>query len=1593
MSCNSKIYFKQKYYMNIFNKNKNFIVDSTHDKYYKFIPISDKDKYKINFFIKDKMINNEILTLNIEISEDIKKIYANNKNIESNKNVLIFNNDNKEITIIFEGVAEKSYVKIKKNTLYSLIMINNDKYELDKNKDKDESKKDVKDKKDKKDKDKHNHDKDESKKDKDKDKDKDKHNHDKDESKKDKDKDKHNHDKDESKKDKDKYNHDKDESKKDKDKHNHNKDESKKDKHNPNHDKDESKKDKHNNHDKDESKKDKHNHNHDKDESKKDKHNKNESEKNEYKKDKHTKNKSDNDSFITDKSNNNSSTTNKSKKNKFNNDSSVTDKSKKHKYDFIDDSSIIDKSNNGSSSIDTTITDETIPIINMHKQNKNTTDYKMSENLTKIINSNNISEQDKKKIQHYDMYKKNSGNTNTFLSNGLKNKLNIPRKIVKTKKNTNKFDSNINTDKSNTNFHNNLINRFEYIDYIICNQQNSGNFEHNSNNFKQSKQIYGVSNYSDNFLLFNNNNNISCVEHKNENENENEYSVYEYDKFNTEINDKINNKIDVNSNAIGIKNNIIYTTNELTIIVLCNEPIGINNIDDINNIKNICNIKNINSIIFIVIHNDVDTFNNLNNLDDINEIKNNTTINLQIINNVNNNNNILNEILQIVNTDVILFLDSAQNITQTIIEKNISMLTNINAIGLFNSNYYDGKINLTNIKHIDLNGLMMTKNIYKNIKFDNYINNIFDIGIDVSFQLANMNCEIIVCNSENIENTNIQITHGQICENKSLKNSLNSNHKNYRNYKYLCYKWKIDDNFVNYDYIDEIKFDFLEKDNLSLFYNKKFVLIDEAKQIILKFIKNKKVYLVMSHWGYPSYGGGENWLIDTMTWMASNEKYASIMICFYDQTNKKYFSNLNIITENNKMYIQMPLNYFYLIRMLKLINPVCVSHQGLNRMLYLELSNILNIPFITGFCFWQNIVTHNKCVNIDMLNNNLTKCDEFNIICEKSEYVYSSSTFVNDIIYKYHNTKLDVIDTISDVQHYKINEFKNQQYVTIINIHKLKGGWMLLNLLTNLNLDIPLLLVLTEPCEEFDSKIKMFVNERNIYSTKKTILYEKKMDDVKQIYEKTKILLIGSLVDETFCKVAYEGMKNKIPILSTNCGNLKYLLDGYSDFVEQNALLWCDKINEIYNNDNYLKEMSNRMPINNINDESIKNKFVNIVENIKIKNKFELCNNNIGILCPWCDQGLGVQSREYYLELTKHNYSVHVMSFKPYVVSNNLNINNTNIVNTDKTNCNHNLFQTDVDEWNYPNVNYYKNNRDHININDILDFIGKSKIKHMIFIELCFENLFEIVLIFKAFGIKCYGIPNIETFRYGELTKHTYFDNIFCNNYMTYDLLKQCNLKNLSYLGFKINHPFFTYKNIENIRNADKTINFFVMGGLNSIIRKNIKKICDLFDTLKTYESKNKLILHVYIQGDQIPDNLNYNNDNIIINIKNLTYKEISDLYKINDIFLHMGSHEGLGLGLYEAISCGTAVLTINNCPNNEVIIEQINGWTINYTCEHLIDNNMSITKKSMFDSEHFIEKIKHIDNTFDKSQMYESIKKYNELHDCDYIKNMIKYF
>jgi len=762
---------------------------------------------------------------------------------------------------------------------------------------------------------------------------------------------------------------------------------------------------------------------------------------------------------------------------------------------------------------------------------------------------------------------------------------------------------------------------------------------------------------------------------------------------------------------------------------------------------------------------------------------------------------------------------------------------------------------------------------------------------------------------------------------------------------------------------------YLDEENLKKIadgdlYNQIDIEIDDKlMRLISDKDYEKPIYLVLAEWGYPPFGGGECWLIDTMKWM-TERGFSCYYIYFSDHSKNKVFDRINIISSQYGYFIQFPPQTLQLLKFIKLLNPTVISNQGLNRMKYMKIANVLEKPFITGFCFWHDLLqmsdTPGDVFNQNMINKTLVGDENFKVIYNNSAACYVCGQFVGDIVKKVHNIDLNVINTIADESHYQIDNQENNIYVTVVNICGLKGGYILEDIINNTSKSIPFYLIDSQnSADNVNQRLEQLIISRNSVESVKSIYHKGSVPDIKAIYKKTKILLIPSLVDETFCRVAYEGMMNGIPILSTRNGNLKYLMDGYADFLDEDPKQWSSKINQIYADDDYLNMMRRRQK--SIDRQADKNKFEEqIYQSIANKSSDYFNVNNIGIFCPWADQGLGIQCREYYDILHKNGYNVSIFSFKPY--------------HSTKENP---RMQTDYAEWDYKNIYYTKSLREEVSIEEFLDYIHQYKIKKIIIVETCYNKIFEIAKLCKLLSIQVIGIPNLETMRYSEVYKHHIFDKIVCNNTMTYDILSKYFPRKVDLLGFRIlNKNFANKKHLQGDHNS-----LFCCGGLNALTRKNIDKVMEAFKELEIEKKIKNFKLYVYIQGVEVPQNINkYASDNIIIKVGAKSYKEIAQLYKDHDIFVHMGDHEGLGLGFYESLACGTPVFTIDTPPNNEIIKEGHNGWLVKCDYGKLTDNNEGIVKKAMISSRDIKSKLTQIINGYNRQEMHISTIK-------DYIK------
>lgn len=698
------------------------------------------------------------------------------------------------------------------------------------------------------------------------------------------------------------------------------------------------------------------------------------------------------------------------------------------------------------------------------------------------------------------------------------------------------------------------------------------------------------------------------------------------------------------------------------------------------------------------------------------------------------------------------------------------------------------------------------------------------------------------------------------------------------------------------------------------------------------------LYLIVSDWGWPLFGGGEQFLYDTMKW-ASDLGMKVLWICFSTPKSKFLIDN-QIQTKYGEIY-QMAGGFSVksLRNKLLAVKPKIVHHQGNYRLPIMNVCNELSIPFMTGFHFWTDAIILGKSGNQEILQHHDHQVSrDFKEILDKSTLVYSCSDFLREAILKVSGYNLlPMIYPCSLEERIKVDPLVEKKYVTMINIHQLKGGEIFLQAIRR-SPDIPFLGICTEYySENLDNQIKAAMSGESKYLTR--------VENIQEIYSQTRVLLVPSLVDETFCKVAQEGIVNRIPIIATNKGNLFYLLKDAAILLDEKDIDgWIRNIRELYFDWEKRNQLIKRSRLSY-------SKYNEKLSFYQFKNCLDCClsppiERHIALYVPWGDQGLGIQARNYSQFLQSINYKVYIFSFCPYFCQNNSK-----------------EIQKNPSEWlDYDDIYYSSNNREKVTDQEIISFLDKYQIDTLMILETCFYRVFEIAQHCRDREIKTTAIPNLEIVRKNEISQHRVFDQILCNNMMTLEKFRSLGFDNSCYLGYSI----FNIKDLPE-KNLSDQIEFFCSGGLNAITRKECLKVCQAFDLASKAAPQIRLTLT--IQGNQIPKEINnyQNHSKIKLIIDHLPYEKILKIYRQNHVYIHVSRHEGLGLGFYEAISTGTPVLTLDTPPHNEIIFDSISGWTIPCHYAKMTDNTQGIVESAIFEITDLADKIIEIASNRDE--------------------------
>ena len=728
----------------------------------------------------------------------------------------------------------------------------------------------------------------------------------------------------------------------------------------------------------------------------------------------------------------------------------------------------------------------------------------------------------------------------------------------------------------------------------------------------------------------------------------------------------------------------------------------------------------------------------------------------------------------------------------------------------------------------------------------------------------------------------------------------------------------------------------------------------------MDFLKGKR-YCIVSKWCYP-FGGGEEFLYQTMDWASNNgmecywlsftknnkpfdeldikdaEKYSSSSATDGDSKEQcvRIHDGSSSTPKGKLINIPGSLTSQTLYNWLKLLKPDIVHHQGHDRLLFYEVCESLRIEFLSGFHFWTGaLILDPLYLNTEILKNykkHKTDPELSNLINRKYCNLYTVTPFVTECIEKITGYKIyNNIFASSSLSKCKIENMDVQKntYVSIINIHKSKGGELLLYLLKELP-DISFLGVKTESMsEELDAKLEKAVKKNPL---SKII---NRVSNPTEIYKQTKIFLAPSIVDETFCRTVNEAMMNGIPVLTTGYGNLKYLVDNDKYIIPfEEKERWKRTILDLYNNPNSFQKASSYClkKYNDYSEQKAIDQFTCTVTNVLKKSK----ENNVMIFTPWCDQGLGIQSRNYYNILQHNGLNVMIFAVKPYNANNCIEL------------------QKNPEEWAVDKIYYSSNEREKVLDSEIIDFVQRYNVGKCLLPETCWFRVFDIAKLLRTLDVKCYAIPNIEIVRKDEIFKHKYFYKILANNYLCKNIFENYGFKNVEYIGYGITDIIYKQKTI----NPSDKIKYLLIGGMNAFSRKHILETCEGF--VKAYENNKNIKLTCTIQKtnlleiedkNKIAQYLTHPAINIIQ--KHLAYEQIIELYYEHHIVIQVSKHEGLGLGFYEALATGTPIITLNTPPHNEIVINEINGWLIECYYKKMNDNT-----NPLFDSAYFYPEI-----------------------------------
>jgi glycosyltransferase involved in cell wall biosynthesis len=596
-----------------------------------------------------------------------------------------------------------------------------------------------------------------------------------------------------------------------------------------------------------------------------------------------------------------------------------------------------------------------------------------------------------------------------------------------------------------------------------------------------------------------------------------------------------------------------------------------------------------------------------------------------------------------------------------------------------------------------------------------------------------------------------------------------------------------------------------------------------------------------------------------------------------------------------------------------------VNAQGIANQVVVEACARAGIPAICGFHFWDGLVQLPRTGNRQILANSreLKKFDE-TIYRRADDLVqrYVVSEFMVDV-YKAAGglERLDIVYPVSDPSHYAVElvPLADRAHVVQLNIAEGKGGRIFAALARRLP-DIDFLAVSSEPGS--DEIAEEAMQAPNCRVTKYT--------SVKAVLDDARIVLVPSLVDETFCRVALEAAALGIPVISSRNGYLPYMFGDAGVYVDDNVEAWVATLEALYADLRQLARIGERQ-----------RQAVQRYLETYPRQFLELCRRaidrsprfNVAMFGPWADQGLGVQMRQYSRDLRARGYKVHIFSFQPYPAEGRQLV-----------------WQRDRDEWRTPDtadsVYYSFNNREAVSRYELLQFLIVNRISTLLVPEICWSANWERLLSLPS-SINVVSIPNSETILSAEIANHKKLALNLCPTRLCERALRQNGVQNCVYVGYGYGEATSAQ---DVSAKADDALNsprlkFLHVAGHNPISRKQTRKVIEAFLRARATRPDIELYVTISDAGSNEFRPASRENLGLFVRVGSLHHDEIGNLYRASHVSIQVSSHEGIGIGFYESIAHGVPVISLDAEPHREAVRDGVSGWLLPATPKPLPDN------------------------------------------------------